>query len=67
MINIFMAVYSAVMVVASVVAFIWLRHPAFIVIGLVALWLGYVNYGFWRDNRLDEEDEKLDRIRGEHA
>lgn len=65
MIHVFLMVYAAVMTVASVVGLIWLRHPGFIGFGLATLWLGYVAHGFWRDERLDAEDEEYDRIRGE--
>lgn len=41
-----------------------------LLIPVVMMWFaaGYICYVFWRDNRLDAEDEKHDRIRGEkHA
>lgn len=46
-------------------------HVATLIFWLGILsWIGaaYYAYTIWRDNRLDEEDEKHDRIRGEkHA
>ncbi|HWO07014.1 MAG TPA: hypothetical protein VNM40_00345 [Candidatus Paceibacterota bacterium] len=64
-------VAPAVGVIFGVMAFVFLfmlvksGELVFLAVAIAAAGASYVFFKFWRDERLDEEDEKHDRIRGE--